>query len=462
MQPLSNDERSKLKASGDLTQRIAFSQKIGNHQVKSSRHFQVLLQAGRSYLQGKGMSKKSVDRLTVHHLTRPVLAAPPPAWRGMPTTGMVKIFALLIEFKDILHVNEANMINDALFSSLPESIPCESLVNYYKRSSYGKLDLSGGTTLGWYKTDKKRSEIIQDTNGRESLIKEALNHFNAIGHDFKQYDNDNDGIIDYFMVFWTGPDNGWSNFWWGYQTDFTDPNFTLGGVKLGKYSWQWESNPVGSVFNPVVVIHETGHALGLPDLYDYDDVKGPAGGVGGADMMDANKFDHNCFSKWMLEWLTPTIIGNGTHNVTLNPSGTSPDCVAIWPYLNNGDVFSEFFMVQNRQGVGNDSNFPEKGLLIWHIDASLNAAGDDFAFDNSFTSHKLVRMMEADGKEDIEANRGFDPRDCYTPGKSFTPNSKPASIRYDGKNSFVEVSNIKISGSQISATFKVRDLKPVS
>jgi hypothetical protein len=172
-------------------------------------------------------------------------------------------------------------------------------------------------------------------------------------------------------------------------------------------------------------------------------------------MMDANKFDHNCFSKWMLEWLTPTIVGNGTHNVTLNPSGTSPDCVAIWPYLDNGDVFSEFFMVQNRQSVGNDSNFPGKGLLIWHIDASLNAAGDDFAFDNSFTSHKLVRLMEADGKEDIEAKRGFEPRDCYTPGKFLTPNSKPASIRYDGKNSYVEVSNIKISGSQISATFKV-------
>ena len=139
-------------------------------------------------------------------------------------------------------------------------------------------DLSCGTTLGWYKTDKKRSEIIQDDTGRESLIKEALLHFKAQGHDFAQYDNDNDGFIDYFMVLWAGPDNGWANFWWGYQTGFSDPGFRIDGKALQAYSWQWECRPVGSKFNTRVVIHETGHALGLPDLYDYDESTGPDGG----------------------------------------------------------------------------------------------------------------------------------------------------------------------------------------
>jgi len=58
----------------------------------------------------------------------------------------------------------------------------------------------------------------------------------------------------------------------------------------------------------MVVIHETGHALGLPDYYDYDDKVGPRGGVGGLDMMDNNWGDHNPFSKWLLGWLELTFV----------------------------------------------------------------------------------------------------------------------------------------------------------
>ena len=87
-------------------------------------------------------------------------------------------------------------------------------------------------------------------------------------------------------MIWTGPDNGWANFWWGYQTHFTDFSYIVDGVRLSKYSWQWESNPPEGSFSPRTAIHETGHALGLPDYYDYDDTVGPDGGVGGLDMME--------------------------------------------------------------------------------------------------------------------------------------------------------------------------------
>ena len=456
MQPLSSTERGRLTTSGELAERIAFAKLIGNHQVDSFRFRQALLRTARFYLQSKGVPEEKIHRLVP-------LPAPPPGWRGMPTTGAVKAFALLIEFQDTPHTNEANTIQDALFGSPATGYPYESLANFYRRASYNKLDLSGGTTLGWYKTNKNRSQITQSDAGRDALIKEALQHFDAQGHNFKQYDNDNDGVIDYFMVFWTGADTGWGSFWWGYQTGFSDQSFTLDGVKLGKYSWQWESSPVGSAFDPRVTIHETGHALGLPDLYDYDGNVGPDGGVGGADMMDSNQFDHNCFSKWMLDWLDippPTIIGVGSRTVVLNPSGTSQDCVVIWPFLDNGDVFSEFFMVENRQPVGNDTGLPGSGLLIWHIDSSLDASGNNFAFNNSFTAHKLVRLMEADGREDIEANRRFNVGDFYTQGKSFGPNTAPSNARYDGRSSFVEVSSITPSGSQLSAFFKVIGIPP--
>ena len=135
---------------------------------------------------------------------------------------------------------------------------------------------------------------------------------------------------------------------------FHDQTFTVDGKRLDTYSWQWEAKPYAGTFNPLVVIHETGHALGLPDLYDYDGSVGPDGGVGGLDMMDANWGDHNCFSKFVLDWITPASISSGAHTVTLSASGTSQDAVVVMPGISAGNQFEEFYMVQNRYRVNND------------------------------------------------------------------------------------------------------------
>ena len=450
MQPLGKDEYGKLKSSGELSRRLARARSIGNYQIDSFLVRQAMLRTARRYYQTMGLSTIELDR-------RAPLLAPPPAWQGMPSVGKVRIFALLIEFADRPHTNAEDTINTALFGTPSTGAPYESLAAYYKRASYGKLDLSGGSTLGWYTVNRNRADVAQTTAGREGLIREALEHFNQQGHDFKQYDNNGDGVVDYFLVFWTGPDNGWANFWWGYQTRFRDSSFKIDNVSLGKYSWQWEGRPVGAAFNPRVCIHETGHALGLPDLYDYDGDQGPDGGVGGVDMMDANQYDHNGFSKWVLDWIEPTVIGSGSKTITLNGSGRTQDCVVVWPGIDHDDIFSEFFIVQNRQPEGNDSQLPRGGLMIWHVDATLNGSGTNYTYDNSWTVHKLVRLMEADGKEDIEANRGFDTADLYTAGKRFGPDTSPASTRYNGKDSGVEVRDIVMNGAKIKATFSIAE-----
>lgn len=296
-----------------MRERIDFARKLGNQKIDSFRLKKALTDQQRRFLRSQGITSEELS------LAAP-LPAPPAKWQGMPSTGSVKILTLLIEFLDHTHTNSRDFIHENLFGAGQSSRkPYESLSTYYKQASYDQLDFSSGTTLGWYKTLGNRSAISKTDNGRESLIKEALNHFNLQGHDFTQYDNNNDGVIDYLVIIWTGPDEGWASFWWGYQTQFQDSSFKLDGVGLNRYSWQWESRPVGGTFNPLVVIHETGHALGLPDFYDYDDTIGPQGGVGGLDMMDANKGDHNCFSKWMLGWLTPTVVANGSKALTLKP-----------------------------------------------------------------------------------------------------------------------------------------------
>jgi M6 family metalloprotease-like protein len=420
------------RADGTWEQRLADARSFGNHLADPDLIERMKYNTQRQVLTSEGISPESIDQIL----------APPPAWRGMPTKGNVKVLILLIAFADMAPIagDTQPAVLSKIFGTPGSGYPYDSLTNYYLRSSYNQLTFQGDV-LGWYTTAYNRSSVVETTTGRENLIKEALNYYNSLGTDFSQYDNDGNGTIDYFAVIWTGAHGAWASFWWGYQTSFGDQSFTLDGKRFGKYSWQWESYsyPSGS-FTPLVLIHETGHALGLPDYYDYDSSIGPKGGVGGLDMMDANYGDHNCFSKYLLEWITPTVISGGAGSRTLHSSGSSTDALLIMPGATGATLFDEFFMIQSRFKEVNDTSYPANGLLIWHVDSRLD--GTNYLYNNSYTAHKLLRLMEADGFEQIEQGGSANAGDYYVAGKSLGNNTVPNSHRYDGTSTGILIDNV--------------------
>jgi M6 family metalloprotease-like protein len=372
--------------------------------------------------------------------------------------------ALLISFSDYPGVTTPEYFSSRLFGDGVGNPPFDSLRNFYRRSSYNQLTIEGNV-LGWYQAPYARGTVAETDQGRQNLIKEALNYYNSQGHDFSQYDNDGDGAIDYFCVFWTGPHGEWAEFWWGYYTWFSDSTFRLDGKRLTNYSWQWELyNYPNGTFGPSTIVHETGHALGLPDYYDYDDAVGPRGGVGGLDIMDSTG-DHNCFSKFMLDWIDPTVVATGSEMVTLRASGLYPDAVLFMPNAVPGRIFDEYFMVQNRYRSGNDTNLftGSDGLLVWHVDARLNAWNTDYLYDNSYTAHKLLRLMEADGLEEIERfDASADAGDYYKAGMTFGPFSVPNSNRYDGLATAMGVTGITGTATPMSLTVFSDDAPPLA
>ncbi len=442
MHPTSEAELFALRRAGDLEERVRFARRIGNHRANPSLLGEVL----RRFDAERRLKRGTQGRV------RGGSVIPPPAWRGMPTTGVRKTFTLLIEFWNHRNRHPSGAIHQQVYGKGLLGAAYDSVAAYYDRASYHQLDLYGGTTFPWYRTSYPRTLIEQSDAGRDRLIKEALQYFHAQGHDFRQYDTDGDGVVDFFQVLWAGPDSGWGSFWWPYQASFQDQAFTLDGVHFGLYAWMWESKPLGSPFDVATAIHETGHALGLPDYYDYDGAKGPRGGLGGLDMMDSAKYDHNCFSKYLLDWVRPTMVTKGSQRITMRPSGDSGDCVFVWPRVERKPWFSEFFMVQHRDRLGNDVDLPGNGLVIWHIDSRLK--GDNFANDNSFTVRKLLRLMEADGAEEIEAGGAAEAGDFYTVGRSFGTGTVPSSIGYR-RQSGVEVKDIALQDGGLSATFAI-------
>jgi len=443
LEPPDPAEIELLRRSGELPERQRAAEALGNHRFKPELVEKVKRKLQKMKNEYLGIVQPEAETF-----------APPPVWQGLQTTGNVKLLALLIAFPDYPPSNTQDFIDSNLFGTgNPARYPYENLAAYYARSSYNQLAITGNT-LGWYTTAYPRSQVPETIIGRENLIKEALNHYNSLGHDFTQYDNDGDGDIDYLIVIWTGPDNGWANFWWGYYTGFSDASYTIDGKTIDRISWQWESRPVGGTFSPLVVIHETGHALGVPDYYDYDSSVGPRGGVGGLDMMHGNMGDHNCFSKWMLDWITPTYVPFCASTLSLRASGDYPDAVMVFPEAGSDDLFSEYFMVQNRYRAGNDDTpeMPGNGLIIWHVDARLNSWGTNFQYDNSYTEHKLLRLMEADGLEEIESGGAANAGDYYIGGDEFGPITIPNSSLYSGEVSNVRVANISAVSPQMTAS----------
>ena len=190
--------------------------------------------------------KRNEARRTNQLQSAPETYAPPPASQGgLPSTGSPKVLVLLIDFPDYpasASDTAADVASKNFGSGDSSRYPYESLRNYYARSSYGALNITGNV-LGWYRAKNNRSYYEQNFQyvyngesypyGNEELIKEALAYYNSQGHDFTQYDNAGTGRIDALFVKWTGPDNGWSNFWWAYQSNFWYNNtYTIDDKKI--------------------------------------------------------------------------------------------------------------------------------------------------------------------------------------------------------------------------------------
>lgn len=370
----------------------------------------------------------------------------------LPSKGKVRIPAVVIDFPDHPSVMTPAAVQDVLFGMGDvRRAPFDSLRAFYRRSSYGKLDL-GGDVLGVYRALKSRDMLAREgPRAQAELVEDALRFFDNAGTDYRRYDADGDGRIDYLIVMWAGPATRGS-VWWGSYTE-GGSDVVVDGKRLGAYSWVGEPKD----FSARTLVHETGHALGLADLYDCDPSVGPGGGVGVFDPMGSGSCDLNALSKMMLGWLRPRVVSAGTADFTLRPTSVAPDAVIVMPRYSLAAPYREFYLVQARARSGNDSVWPYRRaavLQVWHVDAALGTDGL-YRYDNSTTRHKFLSLEQADGEYEIERFDVSNASDLFGMGGLFSASSTPRSALYSGRPSGVTLCRIRRARNGVSLTASV-------
>lgn len=362
--------------------------------------------------------------------------------RGLPSVGNPKVLVIPVAFTD--YKADANMKGtlEKAFFGTSEDTGWESLNSYYKKSSYGKLDI-GGMVTDVYNTGKSSSYYENQYTGENSpeyeIIEGALEHFDS-QINYADYDTDNDGYIDGIYLVYTAPvdfDN--ANFWWAFTYEYYTETPTYYDNKeadfymfLGyEFFSETPASKTSLTINCETIIHETGHLLGIDDYYDYDDSKGVDGGIGGGDMMDANVGDHNAFTKLLLGWVDPYVV-TGNCSLTLSSFGASGDCVMICK--NKADPFSEYYIIDyytpdglNAMEKGYSGLFSESGVRVYHVAATMKSDSSQiygiweiYANNNSDTTNKLISLVEADGGNDIANNEYSANSDLFAVGKTIS------------------------------------------
>eukprot|EP00539_Tryblionella_compressa_P002709 CAMPEP_0178739928 /NCGR_PEP_ID=MMETSP0744-20121128/4319_1 /TAXON_ID=913974 /ORGANISM="Nitzschia punctata, Strain CCMP561" /LENGTH=657 /DNA_ID=CAMNT_0020392669 /DNA_START=545 /DNA_END=2516 /DNA_ORIENTATION=+ len=313
--------------------------------------------------------------------------------------------------------------------------------------------------------------------------------------DFDYFDENKDGKIDSITFLHSGHgaefggtdeygafymDRIWSHKWGMYQNPFVSKS----GIMIKDYHissslWGLKGTGIGRVG---VIAHETGHFLGLPDLYD---VNGGGRGIGSFGLMsnawgwDGTQYfppHMSAWAKFALGWLTPLEPVPGTNHIEASAvqNPTHPQLYLI----KEGFPEGEFLLIENRQRIGYDRNMPDSGLLVWHIDYGLGSERD---FRKSLmregypgqtgwpenNNHYGVALLQADGLYELERGINVGDREDFFHGlgvDKLTPCLNPDDCHYPNTDSYqggvvvgtnVYITGISSSGNIMSFEYHV-------
>ncbi len=297
-----------------------------------------------------------------------------------------------------------NVLNEPGYN---EEYATGSAYDFFRDSSYGLyspvFDVLGPYTLSQDMAYYGGNDTWGDDRNPTAMIVEACQLASADGHDMSQYDYDGDGNIDRVYVFYAGAgeanggseDTIWPHQWTVMEGYNYDGDTEVDGVHVADYACSNEISEsyrrtIDSAFDGVgTFIHEFGHVLGLPDLYDTN-YSGRFFTPGSYDVMDSGSYTnysrtppaYSGYERMCLGWIKP-------QQIYPSYEGTEMELAPITEknvYLltsdgtehnldGNAPSPKEFYLLEYRDGEGWDKYIGQtydgmsgdKGMLITRI-----------------------------------------------------------------------------------------------
>lgn len=374
---------------------------------------------------------------------------------------LLRNLVILVEFPDLPHTWSRDEV-DRLFNEtgFAEDGAAGSVKDYFHEVSYNGLTVESVVT-DWVMMDHGFAYYGEDLDGYDvrpaDMVAEALTKLEAQGFDFSGLDADNDGVVDGLTVIHAGGGQEFignnDRYIWSHQWQLGSGVMYDGKLLLLYHTEPerrgWDSRPNSQGLTRIgVICHETGHLLGLPDLYDtgYD-----SKGAGNFCLMAGGSWNGNlgaepshmsAWCKTSLGWVLPIEIGGS--GVFMAPAVELTP--AIYKLI-GGFQPGEYFLLENRQGLGFDAGLPglERGLLIWHVDEQMTH--------NNNQKHYRVDLEEASGTQHLELNEnGGDDLDYYRAGvqRRFAKDTAPGNLSYGGRPLGLDILGVSASSGYMS------------
>jgi M6 family metalloprotease-like protein len=368
---------------------------------------------------------------------------------GAALTGELRIPVIAVRYADVRTPFSVVALAERLFGrSRGDTI---SLSEYWREVSGGLLRVDGIVT-SWVPLRKPARHYLPGDEygwGRFGRVAELRRHVLDMadpGIDFTRFDNDgpdgvpdsgdDDGYVD-FVAFFYATDcarGGRAGAIWPhrgamspYETD--DVSAAGGRIRIADYVILPAQDP--RTCGPAqigVLAHETAHAFGLPDLYDYD---GSSRGIGSWGLMGTGSHVSPHSPAHLGPWSKEQL---GWVRVDRVP----PAALAQLPPVQRSarvlrydldDGTGRYLLLENRSAQGSDRHLPGHGLLVWSVDperAELGAWNGD-------ERRPAVGLLGAGPGGQLVTVDGHDESGPY-PGRP-PPEATPETHAYDASES---------------------------
>jgi len=365
------------------------------------------------------------------------------ALAGAALTGTLRVPVVPIVYADVAEPFPVSALQDRLFG--PTRGDTISYADYWKEVSSGLLQVEG-RVAPWVRLPKAAAHYLAPEKfgwgefGRMHELRQQVLKLADDQVDFSQFDNDgpdgipnsadDDGFVDFVAILYATPCGGDSRAGaiWPHRAAMppfeTNDVTPLGKrIRIADYVVLPATEPTTCApLHVGVLAHETGHALGLPDLYDYD---ASSQGIGAWGLMGSgshsSRFSPAHLSAWekeQLGWVEVDWL-RSSGAIELKPVNSTPSVLRY----DIPNTKGEYLLLENRQRAGSDQYLPGKGLLAWHIDPERGELG---AW-NSDERRPAVSLMEADGQDDLRRGARADSGDPF-PGSRAKHTFAPAKL----------------------------------